>query len=50
MMRFVTYGLPVSAQAQQYIQTLLYVPAVQWWIDDAKQELYFVKSQDPCRH
>lgn len=36
--RFKTYGLPVSASSQQYMQLMLEHPAVREWIDGALQE------------
>lgn len=49
VMRLITYQLPVSAQAQIYMQTILKVPAVQKWIELAKQEHLFVQNQEPYR-
>lgn len=36
--RFITYGLPLSESAQQYMQTLSAHPAVQAWVTDAHAE------------
>lgn len=49
VMRIISYGLPVGDNAQTYIRTILAVPAVQAWIDAAKQENWFVKNQEPYR-
>lgn len=38
VMRFMSYQLPISTQAQQYIKTILTVPAVQKWIEQANNE------------
>ena len=48
-MRFISYQLPVSTQAQLYMQTILNVPAVQKWIELAKKEHLFVQNQEPYR-
>ena len=49
VMRFISYQLPVSTQAQLYMQTILNVPAVQKWIELAKKEHRFVPNQEPYR-
>ena len=49
VMRFISYQLPVSTQAQLYMQTILNVPAVQKWIELAKKEHLFVQNQEPYR-
>lgn len=38
VMRILSYQLPVSPNAQQYIQTILSVPAVKKWMEQAKHE------------
>lgn len=47
--RFVTYGLPVSANAKQYMDTILTVPAVKKWIEEAKKEHLFLSTQERYR-
>lgn len=49
VMRFISYQLPVSTQAQSYMQTILNVPAVQKWTELAKKEHLFVQNQEPYR-
>lgn len=49
VMRFVTYGLPVSEHAKQYMNTILAVPAVKRWVDAAKNERLFLASQEHYR-
>lgn len=49
VMRFVTYGLSVSDNAKQYMNTILAVPAVKKWIDAAKKEHLFLASQERYR-
>jgi glutathione S-transferase len=36
--RFVTYGVPVEASAQEYVRTALATPAMVEWIDKANKE------------
>lgn len=38
VMRFKSYGLPVSESSQNYMQTILNVGAVKAWIEAAQQE------------
>lgn len=38
VMRFKSYGLPVSESSQHYMQTILNVPAVQTWMNEALKE------------
>ncbi|MBJ9983937.1 glutathione S-transferase family protein [Acinetobacter sp. S40] len=49
VMRFVSYGLPVSEQSQQYMQTILANAAVQQWMNQAQVEKQFVQNQEPYR-
>ncbi len=49
VMRFVGYGIPISPSSQQYMQTILAVPAVQQWIHEAKAEFRFVACEEPYR-
>lgn len=49
VMRFVTYGIPVSQASQRYMQTILAVPAVQQWIAEAKTEFRFVACEEQYR-
>lgn len=42
VMRLISYGLPISENAQQYVNTILAVPAVKKWMDAAKKEDMFV--------
>lgn len=49
VMRFISYGLPISDNAQQYVNTILTVPAVQKWIEAAKKEKQFVAQDEPYR-
>ena len=46
---FLGYGLPVSADSQQYMQHILAVPAVQQWIEEAQAEFRFVTCEEPYR-
>lgn len=47
--RLITYGLPISDNAQQYVNTILGVQAVKNWIEAAKKEHVFLSSQEPYR-
>lgn len=38
VMRFLTYGIPLSRQAQEYVDTIVALPAMQEWIAAAKDE------------
>lgn len=38
VMRVMSYGLPISEDAQQYVSTILTVPAVKKWMDAAQKE------------
>ncbi|RKG34196.1 glutathione S-transferase family protein [Acinetobacter guerrae] len=49
VMRFVSYGLPISEQSQQYMQNILTNPAVIQWITQAQAEKQFVQHQEPYR-
>ena len=49
VMRFIGYGVPVSANSQLYIQRIVELPAVQQWINEAKQEHCFVACEEPYR-
>lgn len=49
VMRFVSYGLPISEHSQQYMHTLLEHPAVKEWVRLALAEKQFVHSQEPYR-
>lgn len=49
VMRLRTYQLPISAQTQQYCETICNVPAVQHWVNAACQEHQFVLRQEPYR-
>jgi len=37
--RFVTYGIPVSGEAQAYMETVLGMPEMQAWAADARREI-----------
>ncbi|WP_130803931.1 glutathione S-transferase family protein [Acinetobacter ihumii] len=49
VMRLLSYGLPVSEQAQHYMQTMLANPAVKEWITEARAEKQFVQRQEVYR-
>jgi len=49
VMRFVSYGLPVSEQSQQYMQNILANSAVNAWVMQAQAERQFVQNQEPYR-
>ena len=48
-MRLRTYGLPVPAEVQAYVDRVCALPAVKAWIDDALQEHDFVPFDEPYR-
>lgn len=49
VMRFVTYGIPISSLSQQYVEKILTVSAVQQWVQEAKAEFRFVECEEPYR-
>ena len=49
VMRFMTYGIPVSESSQCYMDKILAVPAVQQWITEAKAEFKFVACEEQYR-
>ena len=49
VMRFVGYGIPISASSQKYVQKILSILAVQQWIQAAKTEFRFVECEEPYR-
>ncbi|ATZ65525.1 glutathione S-transferase family protein [Acinetobacter bereziniae] len=49
VMRFMTYGIPVTDNSQRYIQKILTVPAVQQWIAEAQAEFRFVACEEQYR-
>lgn len=49
VMRFIGYGIPLSNLSQKYVQKILSVPAVQQWINEAKEEFRFVECEEPYR-
>ena len=49
VMRFVGYGIPISASSQQYVEKILSVPAVKQWMKEAKEEFRFVACEEPYR-
>ena len=48
-MRLLSYGLPLSASAQQYVETMRQHAAVQQWMDAALQEQAWVNYLEPYR-
>lgn len=48
-MRLHTYGLPVPAEIQRYVERVRALPAVQAWIADALAEHDFVPMDEPYR-
>lgn len=38
VLRFVTYGVDVSAQSRRYMETMLSHPSIQCWMEDAEKE------------
>jgi glutathione S-transferase len=48
-MRFRTYGLPLPAQVQAYVERGCALPAVKAWAEDALQEHDFVPFDEPYR-
>lgn len=49
VMRLLSYGLPLSASAQQYVETMRQHAAVQQWMDAALQEQAWVNYLEPYR-
>ena len=49
VMRFITYGIPISESSQRYMQKILTVSAIQQWIDEAKAEFEFVACEEQYR-
>lgn len=49
VMRFDCFNLPVSASSQAYMQTILSLPAMQQWMNEAEQEHMFVAFDEPYR-
>ncbi|ENV17735.1 glutathione S-transferase family protein [Acinetobacter guillouiae] len=49
VMRFIGYGIAVSASSQRYIDKILAVPAVQQWIAEAYAEFRFVACEEQYR-
>jgi glutathione S-transferase len=37
--RFITYGVKLGAEAQEYAEAIWELPAMQAWLEDADQEL-----------
>lgn len=46
VLRFLTYGLPLGPQAQQYFETALADPALQDWIRAAESETQFIAKEE----
>ena len=46
---WILYGLPISAQSQQYMQNILANSAVNAWVVQAQAERQFVQNQEPYR-
>ncbi|AOA59667.1 glutathione S-transferase family protein [Acinetobacter larvae] len=49
VLRCLSYAVPLSEDAQAYVQQVLTVPALQQWIKEAKQEHRFVEINEPYR-
>ena len=49
MTRLMTYGLPVSATLQKYMDLILNLSSVKAWMEDAKKEHRFVPVDEPYR-
>lgn len=47
--RIRTYGLPVTPEAQAYVERVLALPGVKAWIDDALSEQDFIAFDEPYR-
>jgi glutathione S-transferase len=47
--RFVTYDVPLPAEAARYVETIALLPATQQWIADAETENEFVDFDEPYR-
>ncbi len=48
-LRFVTYGVQLRGEAQDYIEQAKAHPQVQEWIDDARQEKEVMESSEVGR-
>ncbi len=48
-MRIRTYGLPLSARSQQYLEHIFTLSSVQRWISDAVAEHDFLQFEEPYR-
>jgi glutathione S-transferase len=48
-MRLRTYGLPVPAEVQAYVERVCALPAVKAWMEDALAEHDFVPFDEPYR-
>jgi glutathione S-transferase len=48
-MRIRSYGLPVDAVCQAYIERLVALPGVAAWIEDALAEHHFIAEDEPYR-
>jgi glutathione S-transferase len=49
VMRFVTYALPVPADAKAYMDRLCALPGVNAWIEGALAEKDFIDFEEPFR-
>lgn len=49
IMRLRSYGFPIAPINQAYVERVMALPAVQQWIDAAKQEHRFVAMDEPYR-
>lgn len=49
IMRLQGYGLPIAPINQAYVNRIIALPAVQQWIDAAKQEHRFIEMDEPYR-
>lgn len=47
--RFVTYGVPATGVAREYMDAVLALPAMQDWVQEARAEGMFVPADEPYR-